>query len=245
MTGNPDDKKCCSHDDMNSEGTSLLTRFLPALDPVHAPIDPRNTQDILVFAKHYADLVRYFDLNDPIDWVDFEHGIVTRPCNEPQVYLHDEEQSQSEQHKKQLPVKYQGAKSKEIVTWKEFFYQDIAVVVASISQWGKKLVHIKKEYNDIRKEIEANPTKENYRELFLSIIHHLNRIHRWYLRSVDEHPLKTELEVKIKSFLVPALKQLISYDKGMVLNVADDLDLVSHYKTFENEPWKTSFGKID
>src|SRR6185295_2205143 len=85
----------------------------------------------------------------------------------------------------------------------------------------------------------------NYRELFLSIIHHLKRIDRWYNRSVDEHPLRTELEVKIKSFLVPALKQLVSYDKGMVLNVSDDLDLVTHYETFEHGPWKTYFSKID
>src|SRR4029079_7840115 len=124
MTGNADDKKCCTHNDMNSEGTSLLTRFLPALDPVHAPIDPRKTQDILVFAKHYADLIRYFDLNDPIDWVNFEDGEITRPCDEPAGYLPNEEQSQSEQKQQQLPVKYVGGKAKEIVTWKEFFYQD-------------------------------------------------------------------------------------------------------------------------
>jgi hypothetical protein len=245
MTGNTEDKKCCTHNDLNSEGISLLTRFLPVLDPVNAPVDPRDTQDILVFAKHYADLVRYYDLNDPIDWVDFENGIVTRPCNEPPGLLPDDHLSQPQQQKKQLPVKYVPPTTNEITTWKEFFYKDIAVVVASISQWGKKLWLIKKEYNNIRKEIEGNPTKENYRELYLSIIHHLKRIDRWYRRSVDEHPLKTELEVKIKSFLAPALKQLISYDKGMVLNVADDLDLVTHYVTFEDEPWNAFFSKVD
>jgi hypothetical protein len=45
---------------------------------------------------------------------------------------------------------------------------------------------------------------------------------------MDRHPLKKELEIKIKSFLVPALKQLIGYDKGMMLNVLDDLDW-SHF----------------
>ncbi|HEV8273871.1 MAG TPA: hypothetical protein VGQ04_21310 [Chitinophagaceae bacterium] len=232
-------KKCCGQSDSNSEGTSMLTRFLQILDPAKAPLDPYNTQDILVFAKHYADLVRYYDLDDSIDWVDFENGVMT---DEPSSIIQEDQHHDHKQN--QQLVKYLPAKANKIITWKEFFYKDIAVVVASISRWETKLRQIKKEYNDIRKRIEAKPKKENFRELFLTIIHHLKRIDRWYQRSVDPHPLKRELEVKIKSFLTPALNNLMSYDKGMILNVADDLDLITHYETFKEDPWGLSFEAI-
>jgi hypothetical protein len=42
----------------------------------------------------------------------------------------------------------------------------------------EQLTHLRKEYNDTRKRIENDPTKENYRELYVCIIHHLKRIDR-------------------------------------------------------------------
>jgi len=238
MADHKDDKKCCSIE-AAGEGTSLLTRFLRMLDPSQAPVDPRSTQDVLVFAKHYAELVRYYDLDDPIDWVDFENGEIVGPCNEIKSNIEKEQSSQQAQQTKNLP-----ANKKNIITWKEFFYSDIAVVAASIARWQRTLSEIKKEYDRIRRQTSSKPSKENFRKLFLSILHHLERIDRWYHRSTDHHPLKQELEEKIKSFLVPALKQLISYDKGMVLNVSDDLDLVTHYDLFKNTPWNVSFNDI-
>lgn len=238
-----DDKKCCTQDEANREGTSLLTRFLPILDPVNAPVDPYNTEDILVFAKRYAELVRYYDFDDTVDCIETENeNSVTQSIDTPDA---ENKQHYTAAEHKMLPEKSSSEKKKKIITWKEFFYNDIAVVVASISQYKNRLWHIKQEYNAIRKEIESNPTKENYRELFLSIIHHLKRIHRWYERSVDEHPLKNELGVKIKSFLVPALKKLIAYDKGMLVNTQDDLDLITQYETFKNKPWDCDYNKID
>lgn len=237
-----DDKKCCNTPEGNREGTSLLTRFLPQLDPANAPVDPRTTQDILVFAKRYADLVKYYDINDTIDWVNFEEGEIVRPCNEDPA--HNPNQTGTPVQQQAAPL---AKKKGQVTTWKEFFYNDIAVVIASIAQWKNKLYLIKKEYNKARKDIETtgNKEKEQYRELVKVIIHHLERIHRWYGKSVSGHPLQKELEVKIKSFLAPALKQLIAYDKGMLLQVMDDLDLVSHYETFKAQPWNIDFNKVD
>ena len=116
MDTNKKDNKCCTDSNVNGEGTSLLTRFLPILDPAHAPIDPYNTKDVLVFAKHYADLVRYYDLNDPIDWVNFENGTITGSCNDTTTPT-----EHGQQQKKEL-VKYVPQAKKEIITWKEFFY---------------------------------------------------------------------------------------------------------------------------
>lgn len=220
-----DNNKGCTPEVTDREGTSAFTRFVQMLDPVNAPIDPRDTKAILVFAKHYAELVRFYDFDDTLE------GIIPDSGN-------------SEIHNANTTIEENQIKD-QIITWKDFFYNDIAVVVASISQYQSKLWHIKKEYNDIRNKIESNPTKENYRELFLCIIHHLKRINRWYERSVEGHPLKSELEVKIKSFLVPALKKLIAYDKGMLVNTQDDLDLISQYEGLKNEPWNCDYNVIN
>ena len=228
--------KCCTGEHEAGEGISLLTRVLPLLDPAKAPLDPNSTQDILVFAKHYANLVRYYDTNDSIDWVDFEKGVVTKPC--------DEIPPPPKQGDQQKQAAYASEKKKELITWKEFFYKDIAVVVASVSRWRNKLYLINEEYNDLRKRTERWPNEQNFRKLFLTIIHHLKRIDRWYERSVDGHPLRKELKVKIESFLQPALKQLMAYDKGMILTDTDDLDLVTQYETFKKKPWSLTFDQI-
>src|SRR5580765_6148071 len=131
---------CCSHDDAGREGTSRLTRFLQILDPVNAPVDPRGPEDILVFAKKYAELVRFYDMDDTVDCVDIQQPGISKQLPA------TGDAKQTEQ--KNLPVK-----QKEIVNWKEFFYKDIAVVVASITQYEGKLLQIKSEYNGIHKEI--------------------------------------------------------------------------------------------
>ena len=199
---------CCTQDDTTREGTSTLTRFLRMLDPVNAPLDPRNSMDLLVFAKHYADLLRFYDMDDSVNCV--EAG-----ADDPKTQNANTSQEQSK--KELVPVRQDQKKlpenKKPLITWKEFFYSDIAVVVASISQYERKLLLIKKEYDALREEVELDTTKENFRELFYCIVHHLKRIQRWQERSIDGHPLKNELEIKIKSFLAPALKKLIAYDK--------------------------------
>jgi len=230
MEANKEDKKCCTVTGSSREGTSLLSRFLPVLDPVNAPLDPRGPEDILVFAKHYAELVRYYDMDDTIDCVSFKDETILPPA------LNSNDQQRSLVHKKD--------QNKQVVNWKEFFYSDIAVVVASVSRYENRLELIKAEYNSLRKKTETVPVKENYRNIFLYIIHALKRINRWYERSVDGHPLKTELEVKIKSFLAPALEKLMAYDQAMILNTRDDLDLVTKYEIFKKEPWKRDFSKI-
>ncbi|MBS1902212.1 MAG: baseplate J/gp47 family protein [Bacteroidetes bacterium] len=53
---------CQCHCDPTSDGTAQLGRYLAALDPSYAPIDGRSFEDLLVFAKRYADQVRFYDV---------------------------------------------------------------------------------------------------------------------------------------------------------------------------------------
>src|SRR6266487_1233443 len=176
----------CNDEQIKRDGTGQVNRFLPALDPVNAPLDDRKPEDILVFAKHYADLVRFYDAEEVVDWANLA-GIESK----------DMQASNDDSNK---------TETKNVYTWKEFFYKDIAVVVASIMQYKNKLGLLKQEYDDKRKETNDKPTTENYRELFTTILHHLKRINRWCERSIDDHPLKNELEIKIKSTLAPSLQ---------------------------------------
>ncbi|MBC7508975.1 MAG: hypothetical protein H7320_09540, partial [Ferruginibacter sp.] len=127
------DSKCNDNKQVKRDGTSQAGRFLKMLDPANAPLDDRKPEDILVFAKHYADLVRFYDINEDVDWA-----------------------STTEENNNAANEKSEAAK-KPVYTWKEFFYKDIAVVVASIAQYKEKLPLIKQEYDNKRKEVDSNP----------------------------------------------------------------------------------------
>ena len=55
-------KHCNCDTEINRDGSGQLQRYLKALDPVYAPIDGRNTEDLLVFAKKYAAQIRFYDI---------------------------------------------------------------------------------------------------------------------------------------------------------------------------------------
>lgn len=66
---------------LQRDGTSQMQRFLPMLDPGYVLSDERSLEDILIFAKDYAALVRYYDTNENItadeDWVDLIKNDIT------------------------------------------------------------------------------------------------------------------------------------------------------------------------
>ncbi|MHA4806460.1 hypothetical protein ACX0G9_00065 [Flavitalea flava] len=72
---------CSCHSEINRDGSGQLTRYLKALDPQYAPIDERNPEELLVFARRYAEQIRFYDIpaskiadpTDPakISWKEF------------------------------------------------------------------------------------------------------------------------------------------------------------------------------
>ena len=54
---------CCNcHSEVSRDGSGQLSRFLKALDPAYARIDDRSINDLLVFAKRYANQIRFYDI---------------------------------------------------------------------------------------------------------------------------------------------------------------------------------------
>ena len=233
-------KKCCTDSEPLGEGTSLLSRILPMLDPANAPIDPGSVQDILVFAQKYAELVRYYDLNDTIGCVQYE--------DDDEIKLLSHEKSRSPKFLTQGQKQIAETTGANITTWKDFFSKDIAVSVAAISQYGKQLWEIKDEYNALRKKTKEDSNIKtqikSYRNVFLKIIEHFKRLQSWYKSSVGGHPLQKELEIKIGSFLSPALEDLIAYDKGFKAVFQENLNLINEYENFAAAPWNKKYEEV-
>ncbi len=72
---------CHCNTGINRDGSGQRTRYLQALDPAYIPVDERSIEDWLVFARRYAEQIRFYDMpaskiNDPtdpkkIDWREF------------------------------------------------------------------------------------------------------------------------------------------------------------------------------
>src|SRR5688572_32751694 len=136
----------CNVEQDARDGTGQSRRFLQALDATRIMLDDRKPQDLLVFAKHYADLIRFYDVDTPVDWI-------TTPESEINIKNAHGDVANS-------PTVKESETNKKYPTWKEFFYQDIAVVVASIAQYKSQLGRLKEEYDDLRKQIAQQPDLE-------------------------------------------------------------------------------------
>ncbi|HEY5969972.1 MAG TPA: hypothetical protein VIU35_18450 [Chitinophagaceae bacterium] len=208
----------CKDDQVRRDGTGQGQRFLPALDTSRNFIDDRKPEDLLVFAKHYAELVRFYDADKPVD-------------------LEDHSSKQSEKDDEEGTLKPNE-------NWKEFFTKDITTVIASIAQYKNRLDWLRQEFDDKRKKSDNRPTPENFRGLFITIINHFARFNKWYSRSIPDHPLKNEIEVKIHSTLKPALEKLISYGRGYSVLNEGKLGLRNYYSDFKEYPWNIKYDDI-
>jgi len=57
-------ENCNCHNEIILKGSGQLERYLEALDPSYVSIDGRSFEDLLVFAKKYADQIRFYDMPD-------------------------------------------------------------------------------------------------------------------------------------------------------------------------------------
>lgn len=208
----------CNNEQTGRDGTSQNQRFLPGLDTTLDLLDDRKVEDLLVFAKKYAELVRFYDVEEPVEWATGNSDLSNAL----------------------------SAVEKPISTWKGFFSSDIAVVVASINQYKNKVDLLRDEFEDKLKMKGNKPLLQKYAELFNDIAEKLLRVHKWYKRSTPDHPLKKELEIKIRSSLAPALEKLISYKRGLAIQKEEDFETLieKEHHVFENAPWSVDYSKI-
>lgn len=66
-------KDCCDKNPLRRDGTSQQQRYLKALLPGYIAVDERSIDDLIRFAKQFAQEINYFNINNEIagDWVKF------------------------------------------------------------------------------------------------------------------------------------------------------------------------------
>lgn len=98
------------------------------------------------------------------------------------------------------------------VSWREFFRRDMAVIAASVSVLD--ISSIKKEYDELRERLDADPSPEKFAALFTISIGMATRIDRWYSVAIPENPLRTDLDLAIDSHLRWQMKRIMAYEDG-------------------------------
>ena len=92
-----------------------------------------------------------------------------------------------------------GEEDKTKISWREFFRRDMAVIAASISLTDTD--QIKKDYDELRAKVDANPSHNIYKDLFDPILGMIVKIDGWYSIAIPENPLYADLQLAINSNL--------------------------------------------
>lgn len=103
----------------------------------------------------------------------------------------------------------------EIYTWKTFFDQDQAVLLASILVTDT--LQEEKDYLESREKLYAKPSLKDFADLFNPILGMARQLDNWLALSDSRvnSALQTELELLIRSDLAAQLLKLFQYAKGV------------------------------
>ncbi|MCB0535551.1 MAG: hypothetical protein KDD14_25325, partial [Saprospiraceae bacterium] len=100
-----------------------------------------------------------------------------------------------------------------IVTWAEFLEQDLAVVLATVVLSDP--AGLEKDYLAYRQQLYAEPTEANYAQLFVPVYTLAEQLQRWLAAATDENPLRSELELLVRSNLGMQLQKAIAYARAL------------------------------
>ncbi len=100
----------------------------------------------------------------------------------------------------------------EKLNWREFFRRDMAVIAASVAVLD--ISNIKKEYDELRERIDADPSSEKLAAAFALSISMATRIDRWYTVAIPGNPLRNDLDLAINSHLRLQVKRIMAYEDG-------------------------------
>jgi hypothetical protein len=98
------------------------------------------------------------------------------------------------------------------ISWREFFHRDMAVIAASISLTDT--AQIKKDYDELRVKLDANPSYNTFGDLFDPILGMLVKLDGWYSIAIPENPLYADMQLAINSNLKWQAQQTVAYEKG-------------------------------
>lgn len=129
------------------------------------------------------------------------------------------------------------------ISWREFFRRDMAVIAASIAVIDVK--QFRKDYDELRLKLDANPTHNNFGNLFDPILGMVVKIDKWYALAIPENPLYNDLQLAIDSNLKEQAQKIMAYDKGFN-HVDPGHPLNLDYNTIENKNvWGLDSGSVN
>lgn len=110
------------------------------------------------------------------------------------------------------------------VSWKEFFRKDVSVITASIGVVD--LAQIKKDYDETRANLEANPEADLLTALYAPIIGIAVRLEKWLALTIPTNPLYQDILLAINSSLSDQLQKSKAIEGGfVVVNPGTDLNV--------------------
>jgi hypothetical protein len=98
------------------------------------------------------------------------------------------------------------------ISWREFFRRDMAVIAASISLTDT--AQIKKDYDELRANLDAQPSHNTFDDLFDPILGMVTKLDGWYSIAIPANPLYADLQLAINSNLKWQAQQIVAYEKG-------------------------------
>ncbi|MCR1024519.1 carboxypeptidase-like regulatory domain-containing protein [Cellulophaga baltica] len=101
------------------------------------------------------------------------------------------------------------------VSWKEFFRKDVSVITASIGVVD--LAQIKKDYDETRANLEANPEADLLTALYAPIIGIAVRLEKWLALTIPTNPLYQDMHLAINSSLSDQLQKSKAIEGGFVV----------------------------
>ena len=107
-------------------------------------------------------------------------------------------------------MRHRYASSK--LSWKEFFRRDIAVLAASIATTDA--ARIKKDYDELRLQVELGPNPRSFSNLFDPILGMAVKIDNWFALASQGNMIHQDLKSVIDSSLREQMKKIIAFEKG-------------------------------
>lgn len=147
-------------------------------------------------------------------------------------------------------VRYYNSDNTEDGNWIPFIENDISTIVSIISLYNTNFQ--KEEFKsllDSMKTANIADQEDIFKSFFVFQADILKLIDTWYLKSIQGHNLKNDIQGLIRAQLKDSLKQLIAYDKGAkeyfsLLVIQGNVFSGYDYSSF-SPVWDLDFSEID
>ena len=100
------------------DGTNQVQRYLKTLKPTYVKVDEKELDDLIMYARHYAEYVKYYDTtigdNSNINLVEFIRNNITTVISMISKTDPEEEKNNYDDEKEKVYNLFKGDKTKKI-----------------------------------------------------------------------------------------------------------------------------------